>query len=396
MRILHVIPSIASVRGGTSQAVLEMVTASRELGIEAEVVTTNDNGFDLLDVPLGNRIIYQQIPVWFFPRLSPAIHSIREFAFSRELTAWLWQNIANYDLLHIHAIFSYTPTIAMVISRLHNIPYIVSPHGLLCDWSLHQSTRKKQIYLSLIERENLNHSKALHFTSKQEQDEVSRLGLKSPSFTLPLGLSNSNGIPDARLRLRQELQLPDDQPLILFMSRLHPKKGLDYLIPALSKLQHHQFTFILAGSGSPEYETEVKTLLSRYQLEDRTHCTGFVIGEMKDLLIQGSDVFVLTSHSENFGISVLEAMAAGLAVIITPGVGLSSVVTSHRVGYVPQLSVDEIASSIAQCLANPQEMEAMGNRAHYLISEKYTWKQIIKSLLVVYTSVLQRISIPAL
>lgn len=105
MKVLHIIPSIAYVRGGPSQNVLELVKALRNHGIEAEIATTNDNGPDLLDVPLGQRSEYQQVPVWFFPRFSPRTKLIREFAFSSQLTNWLWHHASQYDLLHINAFF---------------------------------------------------------------------------------------------------------------------------------------------------------------------------------------------------------------------------------------------------------------------------------------------------
>ncbi|WP_026733412.1 glycosyltransferase [Fischerella sp. PCC 9605] len=396
MKVLHVIPSVASVRGGPSKAVLETVKALRNQDVEAEIITTNDDGNNLLDVPLCQLIEYEQVPIRFFSRFSPNVHPIREFAFSSQLTAWLWQNADKYDLLHIHAIFSYASTAAMLIARLQSIPYIVRPLGQLCEWSLQQGARKKQIYLNLIERANLNHSQVLHLTSEQEQQEVSRLNLSVPSFVLPHGFSIPPSIPDVRRRLRQHLNLPPDEPIILFLSRLHHKKGLDYLIPALSKLTHHRFTFVLAGSGSPEYEAEIESLLVSTGICDRTHLAGFVEGEKKNMLLQGSDLFVLTSHSENFGVAVLEALAVGLPVIVTPGVALASVVKQHNLGYVPELDVSAIAKNLEDYLSDPQQAKSMGDRARQIIFDKYTWEKIAFQMQQIYTNILQKKPIPAL
>lgn len=392
MKVLHVIPSVPQVRGGTSQAVLDMVKALRVNNTDAEIATTNDNGDDLLDVPLQKRVEYKHVPVWFFHRFSPTIKPVREYAFSGQFTHWLWSNICNYQLVHVHALFSYLSTITMAIARSKNIPYIVTPHGLLCNWSLQQSAQKKQIYLKLIERANINSSQTIHFTSQQEQQEVSQLKLETPELVLPLGISLPKQIPDARLRLRQQFNIPIDEPIIIFLSRLHPKKGLDYLIPALSKVAHYRFSFILAGSGTPEYEAQLNSLITSSGLRDRTFFAGFVTGETKELLLQGSDLFVLTSHSENFAVAVLEALAVGLPVLITPGVALAAVVQQHKLGYVTDLNVLAITNALEHYLNHPQAAKEMGDRAYQMIHEKYTWKQIASQMQQVYVDILNTLT----
>ncbi|QIR40478.1 glycosyltransferase [Tolypothrix sp. PCC 7910] len=388
MKILHVIPSVSKVRGGTSQVALSMVKALRENNVNAEIITTNDNHDTLLNVSLNKLIEYEQVPIRFFQRFSPKFKIIREFAFSWQLTVWLWQNISKYDILHVHAIFSYASTMAMLIARKKNVPYIVIPHGLLCEWSLQQKKCKKQIYLKLIEQANLESSQAVHFTSQKEQQEAEKLRLNIRSFVLRLGISLPNLIPNAHCRLREYLEVPADEPVILFMSRLHPKKGLDYLIPALGKLASYRFTFVIAGSGSKEYQAEINSLLSSYGIDDRTHFIGFVEGETKNILIQGSDLFVLTSHSENFAVVVLEALAVGTPVLITLGVALASLVKQFQLGYVSELNVSAIASALNRYFSDPQAAQNMVNHHHKFILEHYTWETIAIKMSEIYQDIL--------
>ena len=388
MKILHVIPSVALVRGGPSHAVIEMIAALRRLGVDAEIATTNDDGDRLLKVSIGRKIEYEGVPVWFFPRFSPPLTAIREFAFSAELTGWLWNNISNYDVLHVHAIFSYPSTVAMAIARIKKVPYICRPIGQLCGWSLQQAQQKKKLYLNLIERANLRGSRALHFTSQPEQEEAAKLNLKSNSFILPHGLSVPNQIPHAKQKLRQQYNLPDNEFIILFLSRIHPKKGLDYLIPALGKVDK-AFTFILAGNGDREYEREVTQLLAQHQIKNRTIQVGFVEGETKNLLLQGSDLFALTSYSENFGVAVLEALAAGTPALVTPGVALSSLVQQKDFGYVVDLDCDRIVEEIEHCLDRRSELENLGKQAREFVMQNYTWDSIIKNTIDVYKAISQ-------
>lgn len=380
MKVLHIIPSVSPVRGGPSQAVLEMVRALRLQGVEAAIATTDDDGDRVLDVPLRQWIEYEGVPVQFFPRFSPSLPPLREFAFSAHFTHWMLQHLRDYDLIHVHAIFSYASTAAMAIARAQRVPYLVRPLGQLCHWSLQQGSRKKALYLRLIEQANLNHSQALHFTSEQERQEAAPLQLQVPSFVLPHGLTLPAPIPNARAQLRQRLHLPHDGPIVLFLSRLHPKKGLEYLIPALSQFRHLPFTLILAGSGAPEYEAELRQLICQSGLADRVCHAGFVTGELKNLLLQGSDLFALTSHSENFGVAVLEAMAAGLPVLLSPGVALATVVERERVGWVTPLEPPVIAAALQHFFQNPDQARQRGERACQVVSHQFTWNSVARQL----------------
>jgi glycosyltransferase involved in cell wall biosynthesis len=390
MKILHVIPSLAAVRGGPSIAVIEMVRNLKSIGVDAEIVTTNDDGNTLLDVPINILHEHQKVPVRFFSRFSPFIHQVREFAFSADLTVWLWNYLRDYDLLHVHAIFSYASTIAMAIARIQNIPYVVSPHGLLCDWSLKQGRFKKRVYLSLIEKANLDSSKSIILNSTQEQKELELLGWNLLSSIVPHGLDLLTPIANAREKLHQMLNIPLETPVILFLSRLHPKKGLDYLIPALAKLRdlvhgrNSNFAFVLAGSGSVEYETELDCLLQKNNLVDCTYKLGFIEGDKKNICLQGSDLYVLTSHSENFGISVLESLASGTPALVTPGVALADLVKSQNLGWVVKLETDAIAATIQEIIESPDTIKQKGARATEYVIENYSWGTIAVSLLKIY------------
>ena len=392
LKVLHIIPSVATVRGGPSQAVIEMVSALRSQGVDAEIATTNDNGKDLLDVPLyeltDQLSEYGAVPIRFFPRVSPNIHTVREFAFSRSLTTWLWQHITEYDLVHVHAIFSYASTIAMAIARIKKVPYINRPLGQLCTWSLQQSKVRKKIYLKLIERSNLLHSQALHFTAQQELEEFNLLKLNIPSFVLPHGVQIPELISDAQERVRKLLQIPDHFPILLFMSRIHPKKGLEYLIAALGKLKEYNFALVIAGSGEPDYVSQIQDLLVTHGISDRTHLVGFVEGEIKNLYLQSADLFALTSHSENFGIAAIEALASGTPVLITDGVAIAPMVKEQAIGYVTKLEIDAIVTTLKSFLQNSNQNLLIRQKSQQVIAENYSWKSISIQLTKIYQDII--------
>ena len=303
MKILHVIPSLSPRLGGPTQVALNLVKALRDCAFDAEIVTTNDNGPDLLDVPLYQRTEYEQAPVWFLPRFSPPL---KEFIFSPALTQWLWRHIPDYDILDNHYLFSYASTCAGAIARQRNIPYTVRTMGQLAPWALAQSQLKKKLYTALIERHNLNRANAIHCTTVEEAKDVRNFGILTPLVTLPLGVDSPSDWPEAKQTLRQVYNIAATTPIILFLSRLHYKKRPDLLLQALGKLatQNYKFHLILAGSGEPTYLKHLKDLSSSLELTSQITWSGFVTGSDKDRLLHGADLFVLPSFSENFGIAV--------------------------------------------------------------------------------------------
>ncbi len=389
MKVLHVIPSVSPALGGPTQAVLNLVKALRECGVDAEIATTNDNRSTLLDVPLNQRIEYEQVPIWFLPRFSPPL---KEFIFSAALTRWLWQNIRDYDIVNTHYLFSYASTCAGAIARYQRVPYIARTIGQLTPWALDQSRLKKQIYTFLIERHNLNRAAAIHCTSVGEAEDVRNFGIMTPTVTLPLGVNQPSEWPEAKQKLRSIYGISAQTPIVLFLSRLHYKKRPDLLMQALSQLaaQNHEFHLILAGSGEPEYVSELKDLVASLGLTSCTSFAGFVAGKDKEVVLQGSDMFVLPSFSENFGVAVAEAMAAGLPVIVTPGVQIAPEIAAESAGLVVKGDVEPLGDAIAQLLNSPNLRRQLGENGKRLVSRRYCWSAIAQDLTDVYTAILQQ------
>jgi glycosyltransferase involved in cell wall biosynthesis len=389
VKILHVIPSVSPTLGGPTEVVLNLVKALRECGVDTEIATTNDNGPDqlVLDVPLNQRVEYQQVPIWFLPRYS---HRMKEFIFSAALTSWLWQHIKEYDLLDIHYLFSYASTCAGTIARRQGTLYTVRAMGQLEPWALAQSRLKKQIYTLLIERHNLNRAAAIHCTSASEAEDVRNFGIKTPTITLPLGVNQPIYLPEAKQKLHYLYGIPIETPVVLFLSRLHYKKRPDLLVRSLNQLAalNHNFHLILAGAGEPDYVDDLKNLIANCGLTSQTSFAGFVTGEDKQLLLQGSDIFVLPSFSENFGIAVAEAMAVGLPVVVTPGVQIAPEIAQVKAGLVVKGEEDAIANAMAQLLKSAPLRQQLGENGQRLVNSRYSWSAIAQTLTTAYQSIL--------
>jgi len=386
MRVLHVIPSVSPLRGGPSKAVFGMVKALREVGVDASILTTNDHGPGIdRSLPPGRWIERQGVPLLAFGRWSPPLRALREFALSPALSGWLRQHIHAYDLLHVHAIFSFPSTWAMLQARQAGVPYLVRTIGQLSPWSLNQSPARKRWMLRLVERSNLNAAAALHFTSQAEQREADALCLTPPSLVLPLGVS-------VVAAASGEMPRAAAGPVrFLFLSRLHPKKGLERLIEALALLQTQQpeadWTLTIAGSGTADYEAELRRLAQESRIGPRCRWLGHLEGRAKERELIAADWLVLPSAAENFGIVVAEALACGTPVILSPEVAIAELVEEAGAGLISPSDPALLARTLSRGLAGAGA--EMRRAARNLAERRLAWSAIADDLHQAYARILE-------
>jgi len=372
--------------------VLGLSAALAFRGIDVTIITTDSNG-DIgqipLDVPLNQPLQQNGYQIIYF-RCSP----FRRYKFSLSLLQWLNENARQFDLAHLHALFSPVTTLAATIARYHHLPYIIRPCGMLDPADLQKKKRLKQIYATLLERPNLAGAAAIHFTSKEEAKISERFGLGSTGkmpvprdLVIPLGVTA--GLFPKGLRESQV-------PIILFMSRIEPKKGLDLLIPALESILGSgiEFHFILAGSNpqNADYETQIKVQIHNSSLAKYTTLTGFVSGDLKVEILTKADLFVLPSYYENFGIAVAEAMAAGVPVVISDRIHIAEDIQQAEAGWVGSLEVGAIANSIKSALLNPQERQRRGLNGKEYAKKHYNWEAIAQQTIDAYQQILSSIA----
>ncbi|MCT7951316.1 hormogonium polysaccharide biosynthesis glycosyltransferase HpsP [Ancylothrix sp. C2] len=383
MKILQIIPSISLVYGGPSQMILGFAAALARQGIDVTILTTNSNGDQgqpPLDVPLDQPVFQDGYQVRYF-RCSP----FRRYKFSAELLQWLYQHTKEFDIAHIHALFSPVSTASAMICRNRKLPYILRPLGTLDPADLEKKKVLKKAYIALFEKPNLAGAAAIHFTSHQEAKVSAHFGLSTQDLIIPLGVN-------APAPVSPKQTLETSSPCILFMSRIEPKKGLNILIPALEKLlsENINFHFILAGNNpqDAEYETKIRLQIEESTLANHTTITGFVSGEIKAKFLQESDIFVLPSYYENFGIAVAEAMVSGLPVVISNQVYIWQDVEKAKAGWVANCDVESLAGVLRLALQDPAERKQRGLNAQQYALKHYNWDNIAQKTIQIYQQIL--------
>jgi glycosyltransferase involved in cell wall biosynthesis len=376
MRVLHVIPAIAACYGGPSKVVLDTSKALRRAGVDAEIATTNADENGDIPLPVNQPASIDGVPLYFFRR-----HGTLRYKISWGLTRWLDQNVRNYDLLHIHAVFSYSTAAAAYYARKHRVPYLIVPHGMLNPWPLQQNGLLKSLYLSAIERRNLTRAAAVHFAV---EDEFSNSIVKGhANLALPYVLD---------LTMHPNGNMPSHaKPRILFLSRLDPKKGIELLIQALNYLAEagHEFEFVIAGSGTRAYEERLKRMINaNSKLAAATSFAGFVDGVDKTHLLQSSDLFVLPSFDENFGIAIAEAMASGVSVVISDQINIHDEIAKASAGVIVSRSEDSVRAGILKLLVDPVLRSELSRNAQKFVRTKFSPETITHETIKVYQDVI--------
>lgn len=365
-----------------------MVAALRQQGVDASVLTTNDHGPGIqTSMPLGRlhhqEELGQNVPVLAFGRWSPPLRAVREFAIAPGFSRWLGKHAREYDLIHVHALFSCTTSLGMAQLRRQGVPYLLRTIGQLNAWSLGQSMGRKELFLKLVDRANLEGAAALHYTSDAEQQEAAALHLRPPSFVLPLGVPPTP--------THAHIQVPDSPIRFLFLSRLHPKKQVPLLFEALAQLHHccpsSPWHLDIAGDGDPPYLQELKQLAQQLGIAPHLQWHGFVAGEAKQALLRQAHWFVLPSASENFGIAAAEALMAGTPVLLCPGVALAADVEAAAAGLICEPNTDALRTCLERCLQPPPL--AMRQAARRLAEERYGWPAISRQLFGRYEEILR-------
>jgi glycosyltransferase involved in cell wall biosynthesis len=387
MRILHVCSGLDPRAGGPPAVVLGLARAQAAAGAEVGVLSTFQKDVDL---SIGEALRAGGVRV---EMVGPAISRL---LWHPRLKRSMVEAVGRADVVHIHAVWEEAQHRAAAVARRLGVPYLMMPHGMLDPWSLLQSRTRKRLYMGWRLRRDLDHAAALCFTTDSERDLVRPLGLRPPSIVEPLGLDlrEFEHLPPER-RFRSRFPALAGRPIVLFLSRIHPKKGLDVLVPAFARAQTGDAMLVIAGPDQDGYRATVERMIGQHGLTDRALFTGMLRGIERVEALVDADVFALPSYQENFGIVVAEAMAAGCPVIISDQVNLHDQVTRSGAGAVVSTKVELVAAEITRFLADGASRVEAGRKGRAFALEEYDWAKVAMRWLSHYRALVTGTATPA-
>ncbi|WP_291521267.1 glycosyltransferase [Acidithiobacillus sp.] len=389
MKVLHVIESFAPRYGGPVSVAMALACAQAHVGHDVTVCTTNlDYPHGVLRPPGRATICHNRVQVLYFPA------QFRPLTFSAQLKHFIKNNIATFDIIHIHGLYRFPPTYAAYRARKQKVPYVITPHGALDPYLYTKSSRNvllKRLYERWFDLPNLHGAGGIHYTAEDERQRAAFLGLRAPSFVIPNGVDwGQYAQLPARGAFRATLKL-GDAPLVLFLGRLHPKKGLDLLIPAFETIRRRVAGAQLAivGPENDRFGQQVRAWVAERGLAEAVHFVGHLDGADVIQAYVDADVFVLPSYTENFGMTVVEAMACALPVVISDQVNIYAEVAQSGAGLVTRCDSDEVAEAVIALLVDPDRKGVMGWAGREAARTRYSWPNIVDALSREYASVIR-------
>ena len=375
MRILHVMPHyFPAVRyGGPIRSVQGLAAATAALGHDVHVYATNVDGAGVCDVPIDTPVDLDGVKVRYFPSGRG-----RKIFRSPQMGRVLDKTISSFDVVHIHYVWVWTTVRAAAAARKHSIPYVLAPRGMLvADLIRRRSSPAKKAWLALFGRRDVAGAAAIHVTSDVEASQLASLGLSTHRVAvIPNGVNVNEMLPDGASTSETA------HPYILFLGRISWKKGLDRLIRAFPAVGDADL--VIAGYDEDGHQAIVERLAETSGIRDRIKFVGPAEGNAKARLIGGASCLVLPSYNENFGMVVVEAMAAGRPVVVTPEVGLAEMIERSRCGIVAGRSTASLAAALNYLLTNPIDARAMGVAGRQTALAHYSWPAIARNMTLLY------------
>jgi glycosyltransferase involved in cell wall biosynthesis len=383
MRVLHVTPYFAPafVYGGPPRSVLGLCRALQRAGARVEVVTTTANGTAELPLAVTEQPTFDGVPVTYVPRSFPKQH-FRAAALTRVLDA----HADACDLVHVHGCWNLFGWAAARWCRRVGKPYGLSPRGMLHPWSFDHRPKTKWLSYQLVEAPTLRGARFLHATSEQEAEVIARLRLGPQVVIVPNGLDDlEEPLPIRSDAFRARFGVQPGDFLVLFLGRLHPKKGLDTLIAATRRMaaDRPEARLLVVGTGDPRFVRSLQTSARDLLDGGRIRFAGHLTGDDRRLALTSADAFALTSHSENFGLSVAEAMAAGLPVVVSRNCPWPQI-DAWRAGFWVDNDAALVSTALTALACDRPAARAMGENGRREIRAYLCWDRLAGEMLAAY------------
>lgn len=375
MHIVHAVASMHPRHGGPSRSVLALVNGLAKVGQDTFAIATQAGPREVSFEPSNCRIT---------PLVSRAASQLDEqlgLAQRRGMSAYLSGN--HVDIVHSHGVWHPACHWSVALARKYGVPVVLQPRGMLEPWALTQRAWKKRLALLSYQRTDLECAAALVATSEMEYEGLRAFGLRNPIAVIPNGVD----LPPESALLRR-LELGASRPRIaLFLSRVHPKKGVTDLVRAWAQCNPEGWRLKIAGPDQDDHLREVLRVISLLGVQGCVDYVGEVDGDAKASLFRTADLFVLPTYSENFGLVVAEALSFGVPVITTRGAPWSALVT-NRCGWWVKIGIEHLVEALREAIALPDsERRAMGLRGREYVRH-YDWDVVAMQTLELYRWIL--------